>query len=48
MVERETEVCLQGGSLIIGWSDDNRVSMTGPAVESFRGDFDFADYGVSG
>ena len=26
------------------WGDDNRVIMTGPASESFRGSFDWGEY----
>ena len=47
LVERQVTVILEGGSLAIGWGADNRVTMTGPAVESFRGWFDPAEYGAS-
>jgi len=46
LADREVTVILAGGSLVIGWGTDNRITMTGPAVESFRGDFDPADFGV--
>lgn len=46
LVEREVEVELPGGTLTIGWGADNRVTMTGPAATSFRGEFDPADYGA--
>ena len=46
LTEREVTVILAGGRLTIGWGEDNRIAMTGPAVESFRGDFDPADYGA--
>jgi diaminopimelate epimerase len=32
---------------MIEWADDGHIFMTGPATESFRGDFDPADYGVT-
>lgn len=39
-------VHLPGGALRIGWGPDNRITMTGPATESFRGTFDPAAYGA--
>lgn len=42
---REVAVTLPGGVLNIGWGDDQRITMTGPAAESFRGSFDWGDYG---
>ena len=47
LVDRDVTVILQGGNLTIGWGADNRITMTGPAVESFRGDFDPAEYGAA-
>ncbi|MFC3097884.1 diaminopimelate epimerase [Alteraurantiacibacter palmitatis] len=44
LVEREVEVQLPGGALTIGWGADNRIAMTGPATESFRGSFEWADF----
>ncbi len=41
---REVTVRLPGGALLIGWGEDGRITMTGPAVESFRGSFDWGDY----
>ena len=38
---------LPGGALTIAWGADNRITMTGPATESFRGDFDPADFGTA-
>jgi len=35
--DRRTTVVLRGGELVIDWSSDDRVQMTGPAVEVFRG-----------
>lgn len=48
LVERQVTVSLAGGDLAIGWGEDNRITMTGPAVESYRGSFDAADFGVPG
>jgi len=36
--ERKAKVHLPGGTLTIEWRDDNKVYMTGPAVEVFRGE----------
>jgi len=47
LVEREVTVALPGGELVIGWSDEDRITMTGPAAESFRGSFDPAAYGAA-
>ena len=44
LVEREVEVALPGGTLRIGWGADGRISMSGPAAESYRGSFDWGDY----
>ena len=44
LVEREVTVTLPGGKLLIGWGEDNRITMTGPASESFRGSFDWGEY----
>jgi len=38
--ERTVTVHLLGGDLVIDWSSDNHVYMTGPAVEVFRGELD--------
>jgi len=46
LVEREVRVTLPGGPLTISWGADNRILMTGPATESFRGTFDPAAFGV--
>lgn len=43
LTEREVTVALPGGQLIIAWHGD-AITMSGPASESFRGDFDPADY----
>ncbi|MBX7502375.1 diaminopimelate epimerase [Qipengyuania sp. YG27] len=44
LVEREVRVTLPGGDLTIGWGEDNRITMTGPATESYRGSFDWSDF----
>lgn len=44
LVERSVAVTLPGGTLIISLGNDNRITMTGPAVESFRGTFEWGDY----
>lgn len=45
---RQVTVSLKGGNLRIAWGEDHRITMTGPAVESFRGHFDPVIYGVPG
>ena len=47
LVERKVRVTLPGGPLQIEWTPDNRIVMTGPATESFRGSFDPAAYGLA-
>lgn len=37
---RRAEICLDGGSLIIEWMNDNHVLMTGPVALSFAGTLD--------
>jgi diaminopimelate epimerase len=44
LVEREVTVTLPGGDLTIAWGADNRIRMTGPATEAFRGSFEWSDY----
>jgi diaminopimelate epimerase len=44
LVQNEVTVTLPGGPLLIAWGEDGRVTMTGPAAESFRGSFDWGDY----
>jgi diaminopimelate epimerase len=46
LVEREVTVSLPGGDLTIAWRPDGTIVMTGPATESFRGEFEAADYGL--
>jgi diaminopimelate epimerase len=45
LTERNVTVTLTGGPLAIGWGENDRITMTGDATESFRGSFDPADYG---
>lgn len=44
LVDREVMVALPGGTLSIGLSEDNRITMTGPAAESFRGTFEWGAF----
>ncbi|MCB2077788.1 MAG: diaminopimelate epimerase [Novosphingobium sp.] len=48
LVERSVSVTLPGGVLHIEWTADNRIMMTGPATESFRGMVDLGNFGVAG
>ena len=41
---RSVTVTLPGGPLEIEWRADNRIVMTGPATESFRGTFEWDDF----
>jgi diaminopimelate epimerase len=43
-VQNEVTVTLPGGPLLIAWGEDGRITMTGPATESFRGSFDWGDF----
>jgi diaminopimelate epimerase len=40
LTERDVEVALLGGRLIVHWADNNHVYMTGPAEEVFQGRVD--------
>ena len=44
LVERKVTVTLPGGDLIIAWGQDNRIRMTGPATEAYRGNFEWDDF----
>ncbi|MEO0063434.1 MAG: Diaminopimelate epimerase [Pseudomonadota bacterium] len=44
LVDRRVTVTLPGGPLLIEWSADQRITMTGPAAESFRGTFDWGHF----
>jgi diaminopimelate epimerase len=46
LVDRDVTISLTGGPLRIEWRADNRIVMTGPATESFRGHFESADFGA--
>lgn len=41
---RKVAVTLPGGTLMIEWDAHDRIIMTGPATESFRGSFDWGVY----
>jgi diaminopimelate epimerase len=45
LTERSVTVAMTGGELQIVWTGDDRIVMTGPAVESFRGSFESTDFG---
>jgi diaminopimelate epimerase len=47
LVDRSVTVTLPGGPLRIDWREDGEIVMTGAAAESFRGDFDPADFGAA-
>lgn len=47
LADSPVTVDLPGGSLLVEWRDDDRIVMTGPATESFRGSFDPADFGIA-
>ena len=47
LVDRTVTVSLAGGDLRIEWTEGGRIMMTGPATESFRGDFDPACFGAA-
>lgn len=44
LTERDVTVHLPGGALRINWGEDGRIAMTGAAVESFRGSFEWGDF----
>lgn len=44
LVERIVTVVLPGGPLQIEWTPDDRILMSGPATESFRGTFEWSDF----
>ena len=44
LTERVVTVRLPGGALQIDWGKDDRITMTGPATEAFRGSFELSDY----
>ena len=44
LTDRQVTVRLAGGDLAIAWGADNRITMAGPATESFRGTFQWEDF----
>ncbi len=46
LCDRSVTVSLPGGDLHIDWTADNRIRMTGPACESFRGSFESSAFGM--
>lgn len=42
LVDRSVTVALPGGELVVTWSAEGRITMTGAASESFRGDFEWS------
>ena len=44
LTERSVTVRLPGGPLDIEWTGEDRIMMSGPAAESFRGTFEAGDY----
>lgn len=44
LVGNRVRVTLPGGDLIIEWSQGESIRMTGPATESFRGEFNWDDF----
>ena len=44
LVRSPVRVTLPGGDLVIRWEQGGTILMSGPAEESFRGTFDWADY----
>ena len=47
LVDRKVTVTLPGGPLSIAWREDGQIVMTGPAAESFHGEFDTKTYGAA-
>lgn len=48
LTDRRVAVQLDGGTLIIEWTDDDRILMTGPVAESFTGRLDPSLLGTVG
>ena len=44
LVGNRVTVTLPGGDLVIEWSQGSSIRMTGPAAESFRGEFNWGDF----
>jgi diaminopimelate epimerase len=47
LADRSVTIVLTGGSLQIEWTAAGRIVMTGPASESFRGEFESRDFGAA-
>ena len=45
LVDSPVTVALPGGELVIDWQPGGTIRMTGPATESFRGSFEWDDFG---
>jgi len=45
LVDKAVTVHLPGGPLQIAWNESGSITMTGPAAESFRGSFEWDDFG---
>jgi diaminopimelate epimerase len=48
LTDRRVAVQLDGGTLVIEWTDDDRILMTGPVAESFTGRLDPRLLGAAG
>ena len=44
LAERTVTVTLPGGDLTIAWGEDDRIVMSGPAAEAYRGSFAWDDF----
>ncbi len=44
--DRAVTVALPGGDLRIAWEADDRITMSGPASEAFRGSFESSEFGA--
>lgn len=44
LVGNRVTVTLPGGDLVIEWAEGSTIRMTGPATESFRGEFEWDDF----
>ena len=44
LASRSVEVALPGGTLTIAWDGETGIKMSGPATESFRGEFEWDQY----
>jgi diaminopimelate epimerase len=47
LTDRNVTITLTGGPLAIGWGDDDGITMTGQAAQSFHGSFDPSDFGIA-